>query len=127
MLNVQFVPESSIKGVVVSVTGEMIGATADQLSGELKKISDTNPANAVFDLSGLTMMDSRCIGMLTAFRTGLMRSNGGKARVMVAGASPMIEKAMKVTRLHELFPMHHSVAEAVRAIGEGERAPFGRH
>jgi anti-anti-sigma factor len=126
MLNVQSVSEPSINGVVVSFTGDATGATADQMAASLKAIADAKPANAVLDLAGLTMMDSRCIGLLTAFRTSLVRSNDGKARVMVAAPSPMIEKAMKATRLHELFPIHLSVAEAVGAIGEGERSPAGR-
>lgn len=127
MLNVKSVAEPSIKGVVVSFVGEANGTTADSLAAALKEVSDRKPAHAVLDLSGLTMMDSRCIGILTAFRTTLIRANEGKARVMVAAASPGIEKAMKFTRLNELFPMHVSVSEAVRAIGEGERAPSGRH
>lgn len=127
MLKVQSVSEPSINGVVVTFTGEMTGTTADQLAGDLKKIADGKPANAVFDVSGLTMMDSRSIGILTAFRSGLRRDTEGKARVMVAAPSPMIEKAMKLTRLNEIFPIHLSVVEAVRAIGEGERAPSGRH
>ncbi|MFT3684372.1 MAG: STAS domain-containing protein [Phycisphaerales bacterium] len=126
MLSVQSVPEASINGVVITFKGDMTGTTADQLATELKKIADTKPANAVLDLAGLTMMDSRSIGLLTAFRSTLARANGGRARVMAASASPMIEKAMRITRMNELFPLHLSVAEAVRAIGEGEQAPAGR-
>jgi anti-sigma B factor antagonist len=126
MLNVKSVAEPAIKGVVVSFSGEMTGTTADQLSKSLTTIADGKPANAVLDLSGLTMMDSRSIGILTAFRSGIRRDTDGKGRVMAAAASPMIEKAMKLTRMNELFPLHLSVAEAVRAIGEGEQSPAGR-
>ncbi len=126
-LNIKSAAEPAINGVVISFAGDATGTTADQLAKALKSISDSKPSNAVLDFSGLTMMDSQSIGMLTAFRSGLMRSTGGKARVMAAAVPPGIEKAMKVTRLHELFPIHLTVAEAVRAIAEGEQSPAGRH
>lgn len=81
-----------------------------------------HPRNVVLDLSELEMISSLNIGELVTFRKGIMAGPPGTqqaapfGRVVIAGASPLIEKTLTFTRLHELFPLYPTVQDAVAAI-----------
>jgi hypothetical protein len=40
-------------------------------------------------------------------------------KVVIAGATPMMEKALTFTRLDAIFPLHPTVADAVEALKVG--------
>ena len=93
-------------------------AEADQLQLLLNGIAAGQPRRVIFDLAGLELLTSICIGELITFRKAIMSAatedGRGGARVVIAGAAPGINKSLRFTRLDELFELFTD-ADAARA------------
>jgi len=74
---------------------------AEILGGHAKKI--------IFDLNGVTILDSTGIGILVVCQ-GKIRKAGG--RLHIAGVSGFVEETLKVTSVDKLLQLLPSVAEA---------------
>ena len=82
--------------VTVTVSGELDISNADVLRHELADVTDASPPRVVFDLGGLSFVDSSGIAVL-------VQVANSAAEVNVARASPVVRRILEVTGLAEHF------------------------
>ncbi|ABG05588.1 anti-sigma-factor antagonist [Rubrobacter xylanophilus DSM 9941] len=105
-------------GEVVVVGCEPGTALDAANSGELRERAGEllgRSSNLVFDMGGVTFLDSSAIGALV----GLMRAareSGGDVRLARVGRD--VRTIFELTRLDSVFGIYPSVAEAVRSFTE---------
>jgi anti-sigma B factor antagonist len=73
----------------------------------------------IFDMTGVTHMDSAAIGALVRCLTKLKRAGGG---LRMAGAQPMVDYSLKLTKLDKLIPNFKSVGEAATGFSSSAQA-----
>jgi len=104
---------------IVSMTGELDIATAEQAYSYISEIIDGRPAPVTVDLSGLTFCDASGLGALAR----IARHARQKGRqLMLTSARPSMLKIMRITGLDRAFPELHPSAHAYSALPIG-RAP----
>jgi anti-sigma B factor antagonist len=86
---------------VVSVTGELDIATAEQAYAYLSDIIDGRQAPVSVDLSGLTFCDASGLGVLA--RIARHARQAGR-QVRLTAARPPLLKIMRITGLDRAFP-----------------------
>jgi anti-anti-sigma factor len=94
---------------VVTVTGELDVATADQAYAYISGVIDDLPAPVSVDLSGLTFCDASGLGVL-AKAARHARQAGRQLRL--TSARPSLLKIMRITGLDRAFPELRSSARA---------------
>lgn len=92
------------------------GAECARLEKEVDAMLAAHETRVIFDMAGVTHIDSAAIGTIVKCLTKVKRS-GGKLRI--ATAQPMIQYSLKMTKLDTLIEMFSSVDEAA----EGFAAP----
>ena len=92
--------------LVIEAQGEVDLVTAPLL-GELV---DGVWSHIVFDLSGVTFMDARGLGLLAVTRASL---NGAHGTVRVAGPTPQTRKLLALTALDQHVDVYDSLGEAL--------------
>ncbi len=104
--------------VVATLYGEFDDCAAqsvrETIDGELARAA---AQGLVIDVSGLTFMDSAGIGVILG-RYRKCRAHRG--RMAVAGAAGGVLRVLRVSGIHKLMPVCPSVADAVRALKEGQ-------
>ena len=98
---------------IVSVTGELDIATAEQAYSYLSEVIDGRPAPVTVDLSGLTFCDASGLGVLA--RAARYARQKGR-RLALASARPSLLKIMRITGLDRAFPELHPAAHAYSAL-----------
>ena len=106
---------------IVSVTGELDIATAEQAYSYLSEVIDGRPAPVTVDLSGLTFCDASGLGVLA--RAARYARQKGR-QLALASARPSLLKIMRITGLDRAFPELHPSAHAYSALA-GESGPTG--
>ena len=86
---------------VVSVTGELDIATAEQAYSYISEVIDARPAPVTVDLSGLTFCDAAGLGALA--RIARHAREAGR-QLMITSARPSVLKIMRITGLDRVFP-----------------------
>jgi anti-anti-sigma factor len=97
---------------IVSVTGELDIATAEQAYSYISEIIDGRLAPVTVDLSGLTFCDASGLGVLA--RAARYARQKGR-QLMLASARPSLLKIMRITGLDRAFPELRPVAHAYSA------------
>ena len=97
---------------IVSVTGELDIATAEQAYSYISEVIDGRPAPVTVDLSGLTFCDAAGLGALA--RIARHAREAGR-QLMLASARPSLLKIMRITGLDRAFPELHPSAHAYSA------------
>jgi anti-sigma B factor antagonist len=93
---------------VISVTGELDIATAEQAYAYISKVIDSWPTPVSVDLSGLTFCDASGLGVLAKIARHA-RQAGRQLRL--TSARPSLLKIMRITGLDGTFPeLHPSVS-----------------
>ena len=86
---------------IVSVTGELDIATAEQAYSYISEVIDGRPARVTVDMSGLTFYDASGLGALAR----IARHAGQAGRqLMLTSARPSLMKIMRITGLDRAFP-----------------------
>jgi anti-anti-sigma factor len=67
----------------------------------------------IFDIKGVTMLDSTGIGILVVCQ-GKINKEGGTLRV--AGATGSVEETMKITNVDKILKLYPSVNEAAASF-----------
>jgi len=98
---------------IVSVTGELDIATAEQAYSYLSEVIDGRPAPVTVDLSGLTFCDASGLGVLA--RVARHARQAGR-QLMLTSARPSLLKIMRITGLDRAFPELHPAAHAYSAL-----------
>ena len=97
---------------IVSVTGELDIATADQAYSYISEVIDGRPAPVTVDLSGVTFCDASGLGVLA--RIARHARQAGR-QLMLSSARPSLVKIMRITGLDRAFPELHPPVRAVSA------------
>ena len=99
--------------VVLEMAGKItMGNDFRQVEWTTKKLVDESRKKLIFDLSGVTHVDSTGIGIIVAV-AGQMKQAGGQLRV--AGATPHVEQILKMTSVDQIVPLHPNTDAA--AVG----------
>ena len=96
---------------IVSVTGELDIATAEQAYSYISEVID-GLAPVTVDLSGLTFCDASGLGALA--RIARHARQAGR-QLMLTSARPSLMKIMRITGLDRAFPELHPPLRAVSA------------
>ena len=97
---------------IVSVTGELDIATAEQAYSYISEVIDGRPAPVTVDLSGLTFCDASGLGALA--RIARHAREAGR-QLMLTSARPSLLKIMRITGMDRAFPELHPSAHAYSA------------
>jgi anti-anti-sigma factor len=97
--------------VVLEITGRiMLGRESQQLEAAVDKlVLEQQEKKIIFDLSGVTHLDSTGVGIIVT-SAARMKQAGGELRL--AGANKHIEHLLKVTSIHKLVSWAPTVTEA---------------
>ena len=98
---------------IVSVTGELDIATAEQAYSYISEVIDGRPAPVTVDLSGLTFCDASGLGVLA--RAARYARQKGR-QLMLDSARPPLLKIMRITGLDRAFPELRPSAHAYSAL-----------
>jgi anti-anti-sigma factor len=97
---------------VVTVTGELDIATAEQAYAYISEVIDARPAPVTVDLSGLTFCDASGLGALA--RIARHARQAGR-QLRLASARPSLLKIMRITGMDRAFPELRPPAPAYSA------------
>ena len=86
---------------IVSMTGELDIATAEQAYSYISDVIDGLPAPVTVDLSGLTFCDASGIGALVRIARHARQTG---RQVMLTSVRPSVLKIMRITGLDRAFP-----------------------
>lgn len=98
-------------GIVLRLTGEL-RLDASPLERQLLRLSAARPALLVIDLGSLSFISSLGMGMLNAFRKGIILAGGV---TKIAAAQPQVAQALRLCNFDKLFEMHDTVDAALGA------------
>jgi anti-sigma B factor antagonist len=96
--------------VITPSGGVTLGQRSEQIEELVEKMLAEGKKIIIFDLAGITKIDSTGIGRFIASYNKI-RSVGGEMRM--AGATDHLSKVFRVTRLDSVFPFYASVADAL--------------
>ena len=101
--------------VVLEITGRItIGRECKQLEWAADRlVREKQQKKIIFDLSGVTHLDSTGVGILV-MSAGQVKEAGGELRL--AGANKHIEHLLKVTSIDKLVTWKPSVTEAAAGL-----------
>ncbi len=95
--------------VVVRIGGVVGSSEATELDLRLSLLITRRPARVVFDLDGLRLVGSLGLGVLLAFRRGLLRRGG---RVALARVRPEVAALLAQVGLDAMFETFDNPADA---------------
>jgi len=86
---------------IVSMTGELDIATAEQAYAYISEVIDSGPATVSVDLSGLTFCDASGLGVLAKIAR---HSRQAGRQLKLTSARPSLLKIIRLTGLDGVFP-----------------------
>ena len=95
--------------IVVSVKGEAV-VDLEPLVSTLQAVSARKPAAVVLDLAELSFISSLAMGVMLAFRRGVLANNG---KLKVAAMQKLVLDAFKRARLDRVFEICETLEGAV--------------
>lgn len=100
---------------VITLRGKlMLGEEVMKLETLVPELLKNGRKNLVFDLTGVTHIDSTGIGRFIDTYTLLGRVGG---QIRLAGASGAVRDSFRVTRLDTVFPFFATVEAACKDLG----------
>jgi anti-sigma B factor antagonist len=98
---------------VVSCTGRIVeGEESDALSSRVNRLLPIQPF-IVFDLGGVSFIDSAGLGLLFRLRTRARAANGD---LKICAVGDHIREVLRVTKLDTILPAYQTESEAVTAF-----------
>ena len=95
---------------VLEMTGRIImGNTSRDLDSKVTELLREKTKKIIFDLKGITMVDSTGVGILFVCQ-GRIKKEGGELRI--AGATGLLAEELKMTSVNKLVHLFPTVAEA---------------
>jgi anti-anti-sigma factor len=101
--------------VVLEMTGKIVlGNNSRDVELRLAEIlADPAKKKIIFDLSGITLLDSTGIGILVV-RQGKINKAGASLRI--AGATGFVEDTLKITSVDKLIQLYPTALEAAASF-----------
>lgn len=117
----QFTKQPIEPGVTALVIRGSIhcGPECARLEKQVDELIGSSEYRVIFDMAGVTHMDSAAIGALVRCLTKLKKAGGG---LRMAGAQPMVDYSLKLTKLDRLIPNFKSVGEAANGFSGSAQA-----
>jgi anti-sigma B factor antagonist len=101
--------------LVIALYGELVDRDeCRELTQLLQAACDDGPANIIFDLSDLRIMNSTGLNVLIHSLT-MARKSGGEA--LICGVSKKINELFIITKLNTIFQVLDTEADALAALG----------
>jgi anti-sigma B factor antagonist len=95
---------------VLEMNGRIVlGNNSKNVEWTMAELLKENQKKVVFDLAGVTMLDSTGVGILVMCYAKL-RKSGGTLRI--AGVNGMVEDTLRLTSIDKLIEFYPTVAEA---------------
>lgn len=110
---VERAPADPRRIAVVHVEGILDATTRDRFARFLADTDDEHGPDMILDLSGVTFMDSRALGLIVHH---WQRATGAGGDYALVGVSYQYCKVMWVTGLADRLPLHDTVADALAAF-----------
>jgi anti-sigma B factor antagonist len=99
---------------VLELKGRIIlGNNSRDVELKLAEVLREQARKIIFDVKGVTMLDSTGIGILVVCQ-GKINKEGGTLRV--AGATGSVEETMKITNVDKILKLYPSVNEAAASF-----------
>jgi anti-sigma B factor antagonist len=109
---------------LIRVTGELDMITSPRLEDSVARARRAPGEHLVFDLTGVTFIDSQGLRVLLNARAVAEEHGGG---VRLAGVQRQPARLFAITRVDTRIPLHPTVDDALRAAladaGDAERRP----
>ncbi|WP_307845352.1 STAS domain-containing protein [Planomonospora sp. ID67723] len=106
---------AAVGGVnVIRVTGLLDATTRDQFADYLAAEAAEHGADMVLDLSGVTFMDSRALGLIV-HQWQVSTAEGG--RFALIGVEYAKTRVMWITGLAQRLPLYDTIDDALAAFG----------
>ena len=100
--------------VVMELTGRItMGNDCQQVEWAAHKLVGDNRKKVIFDLSGVTHVDSTGIGIIVSV-AGEMKKAGGK--LQVAAANEHVTQLLKMTSVDQIVALHPTAGAAAAAF-----------
>ena len=97
---------------VLEMAGRIcLGSASQQVEWSLANLLKENHKKIVFDLSGVTVLDSTGVGIIVMCHAKVKKAGGS---LRIAGANGMVEETFKMTNVDKIIPFYPSLAEASR-------------
>jgi anti-sigma B factor antagonist len=98
---------------IVSLSGKvMLGTGTERITELVGELVDQGTKIVVFDLGGVTSLDSTGVGQFIASFNRIVAAGG---QMRMAAAAGYILQTFHVSRLDRMFPFYASAEEAVKA------------
>jgi anti-sigma B factor antagonist len=96
--------------VILEIAGRItLGGESKQLEWAVDKLLGEGRKKVIFDIAGVTNIDSTGIGIIVV-SSGKLKKAGGELRV--AAASAHVEEVLKMTNLDQIVGLHATAAAA---------------
>jgi anti-sigma B factor antagonist len=100
--------------VVLEITGRItLGRESKQLEWAVENLVGEGRKKVIFDMTGVTNIDSTGIGIIV-MSAGQLKKAGGQLRV--AGATAHVEEVLKITNLNRIVVLHPTTAAAAEGF-----------
>ena len=100
--------------VVLEIAGRItIGRDCKQLEWATQNLLQEQKKKIIFDLSGVTHIDSTGVGILV-MSAGQVKNAGGELRV--AGAKGHVEQVLRMTSMHQILGLHPTSGDAAESF-----------
>ena len=99
---------------VMEMRGRIVlGNDSKNVEWMLKELLDANQKKIIFDLTGVTMLDSTGVGIVVMCYAKVKKS-GGELRI--AGANGIVDETLRLTNVQRLIDSCPTVAEAAASF-----------
>ena len=96
--------------VVLEISGKItLGTSSKQLEWTVESLVNEGRKKVIFDLAGVTGLDSTGIGIIV-MSAGKLKKVGGELRV--AGATAHVEEVLKTTNVDRIVGLHSTTVGA---------------
>jgi len=96
--------------VVLEMTGEILmGPDCQRIEQELEQLLRQNEKRVIFDLSGISKIDSTGVGKIVRCFSQLKKSGGC---LCLAGVKGMVEHAFKLTQVQKVIGIYPTALDA---------------
>ena len=101
------------ESLIVTVTGALDHHIAAKLRTKIDSRLGGEVKNIIFDFSELSFMDSSGVGMIMGRYKAVQKAGGS---VIVAGATPQVERILKISGLMNIVDVTSSIGQAIEKI-----------
>lgn len=101
---------------VIAVAGRVVlGVESQRIESQVRELLEAGQRKIVFDLAGVSHIDSTGIGRFIAALNATLRAGG---KLAIAAASGQVRESFRLTRLDTIFPLYDTVEAALAALSK---------